>query len=62
VPRLSGSLLSGSRKTQLLFGITLELIESRQRANLARREAEMVLCQHRRRSGDFYIFKAGTFA
>jgi hypothetical protein len=34
-------------KTPLLSGITLELIESRQRANLARREAEMVLCHIR---------------
>jgi hypothetical protein len=38
--------LSGSTKTALPSGITLELIESRQRANLARREAEMVLCHH----------------
>jgi hypothetical protein len=54
--------LSGSTKTALPSGITLELTESRQRANLARREAEMVLCHHPPESGDFYISKAGTFA
>src|SRR6516164_6965031 len=35
--------LSGSKTTALPSGITLELIESRQTANLARREADMAL-------------------
>jgi hypothetical protein len=39
----------------------LELVESRQTANLARREADMAL-RHHPESGDFYIAKAGTFA
>ena len=54
--------LPGSTKTALPSGITLELIESRQTANLARREADMVLCHDLLESGDFYISKAGTFA
>lgn len=43
-------------------GITLELVESRQTANLARREADMALRHEPPASGDFYISKAGTFA
>jgi DNA-binding transcriptional LysR family regulator len=54
--------LSGSTTTALPSGITLELVESRQTANLARREADMALRHHPPESGDFYIAKAGTFA
>src|SRR5712671_2887135 len=42
--------------------ITLELVESRQTANLARREADMALRHQPPDTGDFYISKAGTFA
>src|SRR6202040_3113469 len=54
--------LSGPTTTALPSGITLELVESRQTANLARREADMALRHERPESGDFYISKAGTFA
>jgi len=40
VPRVSGSLPFGIDDDVLPSGITLELIESRQTANLARREAD----------------------
>jgi DNA-binding transcriptional LysR family regulator len=53
--------LSGST-TSLPSGITLELVESRQTANLARREADMALRHQPPESGDFYVSKAGTFA
>ena len=43
-------------------GITLELVDSRQTANLARREADMALRHQPPESSDFYISKAGTFA
>src|ERR1700738_763410 len=54
--------LSGPTTTALPSGITLELVESRQTANLARREADMALRHEPPESGDFYISKAGTFA
>ena len=54
--------LSGSTTPALPPGITLELVESRQTANLARREADMALRHEPPESGDFYISKAGTFA
>src|SRR6266550_4874051 len=54
--------LSGSTTTALPSGITLELVESRQTANLARREADMALRHQPPESGDFYVSKAGTFA
>jgi DNA-binding transcriptional LysR family regulator len=54
--------LSGSTTTALPSSITLELIESRQTANLARREADMALRHQPPDSGDFYVSKAGTFA
>jgi DNA-binding transcriptional LysR family regulator len=54
--------LSGSTKAALPSGITLELVESRQTANLARREADMALRHQPPESGDFYVSKAGTFA
>jgi DNA-binding transcriptional LysR family regulator len=53
--------LSGSTTAALPPGITLELVESRQTANLARREADMALRHEPPESGDFYISKAGTF-
>jgi len=49
-------------KAALPSGITLELIDSRQNKNLARREADMALRHKPPDSGDFYVFKAGTFA
>lgn len=55
--------LSGPTEARRLApGITLELIESRQTANLARREADMALRHEPPESGDFYVSKAGTFA
>jgi DNA-binding transcriptional LysR family regulator len=54
--------LSGSATTSLPSGITLELVESRQTANLARREADMALRHQPPDSGDFYVSRAGTFA
>ena len=53
--------LSGSTTTALPSGITLELVDSRQTANLARREADMALRHQPPETGDFYISKAGTF-
>jgi len=53
---------AGSTVAALPPGITLELVESRQTANLARREADMALRHEPPDSGDFYISKAGTFA
>ncbi len=43
-------------------GITLELVETQQTANLARREADLALRHHPPQSGDLYITKAGVFA
>src|SRR5580700_3983817 len=54
--------LSEPTTTALPSGITLELAEPRQTANLARREADMALRHEPPESGDFYISKAGTFA
>lgn len=54
--------LSGPGTAALPSGITLELVESRQTANLARREADMALRHLPPDSGDFYVCKAGTFA
>jgi DNA-binding transcriptional LysR family regulator len=55
--------LSGSTKTALPSGITLELVdELRQTANLVRRQADMALRHEPPEGGDFYISKAGTFA
>jgi DNA-binding transcriptional LysR family regulator len=54
--------LSGPTATALPSGITLELVESRQTANLARREADMALRHQPPESGDFYVTRAGTFA
>ena len=54
--------LSGPTTTALPSGITLELVEARQSANLARREADMALRHQLPDSGDYYVSKAGTFA
>jgi DNA-binding transcriptional LysR family regulator len=54
--------LSGSTTTALPSGITLELVESRQTANLARREADLALRHEPPEGGDFYVSKLGTFA
>jgi DNA-binding transcriptional LysR family regulator len=54
--------LSGPTTTALPSGITLELVDSRQTANLARREADMALRHQPPETGDFYISMAGTFA
>ena len=54
--------LSGSTTAVLPAGITLELVESRETANLARREADLALRHQPPESGDFYVSKAGTFA
>lgn len=54
--------LSASTSAPLPSGITLELVESRETPNLARREADMALRHEPPESGDFYISKAGTFA
>src|SRR5499427_2079831 len=47
--------LSGPTTTALPSGITLELVDSRQTANLARREADMALRHQPPETGDFYI-------
>jgi DNA-binding transcriptional LysR family regulator len=54
--------LAGSATTAFPSGITLELVESRQTADLARREADLALRHQPPESGDFYVSKAGTFA
>jgi DNA-binding transcriptional LysR family regulator len=54
--------LSGSTTTALPSGITLELVASRETANLARREADLALLHQPPESGDFYVSKLGTFA
>lgn len=54
--------LSEPTKTALPSGIILELIDERQGKNLVRREADMALRHEPPESGDFYVFKAGTFA
>ena len=53
--------LSGPAKA-LPSGITLELVDSRQGANLVRHEADMALRHEPPESGDFYVSKAGIFA
>ncbi len=58
---LSRSLANGSG-TALPNGITLELVESQQTANLARREADLAVRHHPPESGDLYIAKLGVFA
>jgi DNA-binding transcriptional LysR family regulator len=43
-------------------GITLELVESQQTANLARREADLAVRHHPPEGGDLHIAKLGVFA
>jgi DNA-binding transcriptional LysR family regulator len=54
--------LTGDPDMALPAGITLELVETQQTANLARREADLALRHHPPESGDLYITKAGVFA
>jgi DNA-binding transcriptional LysR family regulator len=54
--------LSDTGTTALPAGITLELVESRQTANLARREADLAVRHHPPESGDLYVAKVGIFA
>ncbi|HTZ34705.1 MAG TPA: LysR family transcriptional regulator [Stellaceae bacterium] len=54
--------LSDAGPTTLPKGITLELVESRQTANLARREADLAVRHHPPESGDLYVAKVGTLA
>src|SRR5881227_47721 len=54
--------LSGETTTPLPSGITLELLQSLQPANLTRREADMALRHQPPESGDYYVAKLGTFA
>jgi DNA-binding transcriptional LysR family regulator len=58
---LSRSLADGSG-TPLPSGITLELVETQQTANLARREADLAVRHHPPEGGDLYIAKLGTIA
>jgi DNA-binding transcriptional LysR family regulator len=54
--------LSGATTTPLPSGITLELLQSLQPANLTRREADLALRHQPPESGDYYVAKLGTFA
>jgi DNA-binding transcriptional LysR family regulator len=54
--------LSDAGPTALPAGITLELVETQQTANLARREADLAVRHHPPESGDLYVAKVGTFA
>ena len=49
-------------KTRRQPGITLELVETIQTANLARREADLAVRHYPPESGDLYISKLGVFA
>jgi DNA-binding transcriptional LysR family regulator len=53
--------LADQSRTPAPAGITLELVESRETANLARREADLALRHHPPEGGDLYITKAGVF-
>ncbi len=54
--------LTGTSGAALPSGITLELVETQQTANLARREADLALRHHPPEGGDLFITKAGVFA
>jgi DNA-binding transcriptional LysR family regulator len=54
--------LAGASGAGFPSGITLELVETQQTANLARREADLALRHHPPESGDLYVTKAGVFA
>jgi len=53
--------LAGPSVGTLAPGITLELVESRETANLARREADLAVRHHPPQSGNLYVAKLGTF-
>jgi DNA-binding transcriptional LysR family regulator len=53
--------LAGPSAGTLAPGITLELVESRETANLARREADLAVRHHPPQSGNLYVAKLGTF-
>jgi DNA-binding transcriptional LysR family regulator len=57
---LARSLAAPSART-LASGITLELVESRETANLARREADLAVRHHPPQDGNLYVAKLGTF-
>jgi DNA-binding transcriptional LysR family regulator len=57
---LAGSLAGSS--AALPPGITLELVESQETANLARREADLAVRHHPPQSGGLHIAKLGVFA
>jgi DNA-binding transcriptional LysR family regulator len=57
---LARSLAAPSART-LAPGITLELVESRETANLARREADLAVRHHPPQGGDLYVAKLGAF-
>jgi DNA-binding transcriptional LysR family regulator len=54
--------LSGQSRTPAPAGITLELVESRETANLARREADLALRHHPPEGGDLYVAKVGAIS
>ena len=54
--------LSGQSRTPAPPGITLELVESRETANLARREADLALRNQPPEGGDLYVTKVGAFS
>ncbi len=54
--------LAGAAGSPLPAGITLELVETQQTANLARREADLAVRHHPPEGGDLHIARLGTFA
>ena len=54
--------LSGAMTAPLPPGITLELLQTNQPANLVRREADLALRHQPPKSGNYYVAKLGTFA
>ena len=54
--------LSGATTALLPAGITLELLQTLQPANLVRREADLALRHQPPKSGNYYVAKLGTFA
>jgi DNA-binding transcriptional LysR family regulator len=54
--------LAASSAAALAPGITIELVESQQTANLARREADLAVRHHPPEGGDLHIAKLGTIA
>lgn len=54
--------LAAPSAATLASGITIELVESQQTANLARREADLAVRHHPPESGDLHIAKLGSFA